>query len=109
MARHEPSKLFSTVHSIRMHFMGCHSVQVYVSSLTSTVQQLSQQVTDLSTTGTALSANINLAFGDNAAQRDSNTEVQITTMYQVINNGLLLHRKWPIIRDVRASYCLVSS
>lgn len=65
-------------------------MQVYVSSLTSTVQQLEQQIAGLGSSSTALSSNINLAFGNNAQQRGSNAEVQITTMYQVLQSSFCI-------------------
>lgn len=61
----------------------CLSSQVYVSSLTSNVQQLQQGLSSLSSGATTLSTNLNLAVGDSDSHVDAALQTQITSMYQV--------------------------
>lgn len=54
-----------------------------MSALTSSVKVLEAQVAAINSTSAAVSSSISQAFGDNAAQRDSQADVQVTQLYQV--------------------------
>jgi hypothetical protein len=57
--------------------------QAYMSALTSSVKVLEDQVATINSTSGSLSVAVSRAFGDNAVQRDSQADVQITQLYQV--------------------------
>lgn len=47
------------------------------------MKQVEQRVQQLSTGGAVLATNINLAYGNEAEQRESESETQVTNAYQV--------------------------
>lgn len=57
--------------------------QAYLSALTSSLQVLGQQLSALNATSTAMSGTMSAAFGDEAEQRESQVEVQLTNTYKV--------------------------
>jgi hypothetical protein len=58
-------------------------LQVYMSALTSSITALEQQVSLVNGTTATLATRLSAAYGDNALQRDSQLEVQVTQLYQV--------------------------
>jgi hypothetical protein len=60
--------------------------QAYMSALTSSVEILEQRVSQLDSSGSSLAGQLNLAFGDEAQQREAAADVQLTNMYRVRNN-----------------------
>mgnify|MGYP001806682771 CR=1 FL=1 len=60
-----------------------HVLQVYMSALTSSITALEQQVTLVNGTTATLATKLSAAYGDNAVQRDSQLDVQVTTLYHV--------------------------
>lgn len=60
---------------------------MYLSALTSSIEVLEQQVDAVNSTTSGLATTISQAFGDNAQQRDSQIDVQLTQLYQVCAVG----------------------
>lgn len=54
-----------------------------MSALTSSITALEQQVTLVNGTTATLATKLSAAYGDNALQRDSQLDVQVTTLYHV--------------------------
>lgn len=54
-----------------------------MSALTSSITALEQQVAAVNGTGGSMAAKLSAAYGDDALQRDSQLDVQVTQLYQV--------------------------
>jgi len=61
--------------------------QAYMSALTSSIKVLEQQLDTVNGTSGSVATKLSQAFGDNARQRDSQTDVQVTQLYQVKLGG----------------------
>jgi hypothetical protein len=54
-----------------------------MSALTSSVDILEQRIGQLGSSGSSLSGQLDLAFGDEAQQREAQADVQLTNMFRV--------------------------